>query len=127
MQRARVYFWKWVCNMATRMQARLQHLLQGPQLRPLQVTWECVLAQVQAPNSVLVPARVFFLGGEATSKASGGWRRVLGALPAGQEEKVWVLQKTAENIRRTPCLSQPLMLIGKRRPRGRAVLGQALQ
>ena len=75
MQRAQVCFWKWVCNMATRMQARLQHLLQGPQLRPLQVTWECVLAEVQAPNSVLVPARVFFLGREATSKASGGWRR----------------------------------------------------
>lgn len=34
-QRAQVYFWMWVCNMATRMQARLQHLLQGPQLRLL--------------------------------------------------------------------------------------------
>lgn len=78
MQSTRVYFWKWACTVATRMQARLQRLLQGPQLRPLQVTRQCVLAQVQAPNSVLVPARVFFLGGEATSTASGGWRRASG-------------------------------------------------
>lgn len=105
MQRAQVYFWKWVCNLASRMQARLQHLLQGPQLSPLQVARQCALAQVQAPNSVLVPARnSSWVGGQPAKlqEAGGG---ALGALPAGQQEKVWVLQKTPENIRLTPCLS----------------------
>lgn len=73
LERAQVSFWQWVCSVATGVQARFQPPLQGPQLGPLHVAQQCVLAQIQVPNCVLVLPRVVLPGWGDSQQSPRGW------------------------------------------------------
>lgn len=126
LERAQASFWQWVCSVATGVQARFQPPLQGPQLGPLHVAQQCVLAQIQVPNCVLVLPRVVLPGWGDSQQSPRGWEEGFwGYTSRTMRERLGVAENLAEYQADPSSLITPLHM-GKLRPRGRTTLVKVL-